>query len=723
MRGRLVYRALPVLLAWQSACQTPGSDPRTHSAAPARAAGALSATRKALLCAEQRRDSSAIGSEALSSRDVAVRRDAARALARIADARAAELLPLALTDEDPEVSTWGAYGLGYACRGREAKIVRALAARAASLPMASAPGTSKASLFSPIEAISDALGRCGGTEAEATLRAWLRGPPSRAEAAALALGRLVERSGRLEDASLVGLLDAADRAEALQNALYPFTRLAQLNGSTSERLLSLGLKLISNRAPGAEFAVRALGHTGDAGSAALGKLLGDATVSSALRAQAVRELATQGSAAQRPLWAAFDGTVSQGPSDAELLSDSYGAFSALLDALQPPALSAGVKLHALAQLTLGNGDSASLSRRKVHVRCTSAALIAGADYQNAHLLACDPALDSPARELAVLAVLGRGKLSGRRKQAYLQRASSPNAALREAALELLGPHAELAEAYRVLADALAAKELGVVASAARVLSGYPERAGRVLGADAHDAPKPDPSVVQALAPAYAAAGQRHSVEVQSLLLDAIGALQVLNMKDAVNGACSSDNPTLREHAERTLHLLGEQSRRCDQFVPGTGTGTGTAPDAVTERELLTLETETGNLTITLDPALAPMAVARVTALAKAGFYDGLSVHRVVPGFVAQFGDPRGDGYGGDDQAPLRCETSPLAFLTGGVGVALSGRDTGSSQLFVTLGRYPHLDGQYAWVGQAGPGWNQIAAGDRILHARVATVPR
>ncbi len=79
------------------------------------------------------------------------------------------------------------------------------------------------------------------------------------------------------------------------------------------------------------------------------------------------------------------------------------------------------------------------------------------------------------------------------------------------------------------------------------------------------------------------------------------------------------------------------------------------------------------------------------------------MHRVVPGFVAQFGDPGGDGYGGDDQPPLRCETAPIAFGRGAVGIALSGRDTGASQLFVTLGRYPHLDGEYAWLGRSRPG--------------------
>jgi len=208
--------------------------------------------------------------------------------------------------------------------------------------------------------------------------------------------------------------------------------------------------------------------------------------------------------------------------------------------------------------------------------------------------------------------------------------------------------------------------------------------------------------------------------VQSLLLDAIGALQILSFKESVNVACSSDNPTLREHAEKALHLLGEQARRCDLFSPGKDGGSSPVPS--TGRVLLSFDTDAGALTITLDSAFAPSAVARIVGLARAGFYDGVAIHRVVPGFVTQFGDPSGDGYGGDGKPALRCETSPQPFLRGSVGVALSGRDTGSSQLFVTLGRYPHLDGQYALIGQAGPGWDRVSAGDRIVHAVVSAVP-
>jgi cyclophilin family peptidyl-prolyl cis-trans isomerase len=701
-----------------TACHDNHPDSKPRGAPPTPSASAESAKLGSLMSAEQRRDSAAILPEALSSRDVHVRRGAARALARIADARAAELLLLAIADEDPEVNVWAAYGLGYACRGREPKTVRALVARSASLHSE----RSSQGLQSPIEAIADALGRCAGVEAEGTLRAWLRGPPARAEAAALALGRLATQAGKLDDSTLVTLLDAADRTpEPLRNALFPLTRLAALNSSSAERTRTLASAAIAARAPNIEFALRALGRTGEAGATALGALIAQRELSPSLRAQAVRELGAQGVAAQKPLWAAFDSVLETLPDDAALHGESYGLLAALLDALSPPILGSASKLAALAEFAVTEADPPTLKRRKVHVRCTAAALLSGSNYRNQRLLNCDPAQGGTAGELAVLRVLTREKLRGARKKAYLLRARSGDVRLREAAIERLAEHPEFDEAYAVLADALGAGADGVVASAAHLLSSYPERAAQSLdeGGDAHAAPKPDTSVIQALTAAYAKASAGHNVEVQSALLDAIGALQLLSLKERVNTACSSENPTLREHAQKALRLLGEQARRCDDWKPATAAPPALESTLVAARSVLSLETDAGPLTLELDPSFAPVAVARVLTLARSGFYDGVPVHRVVPGFVAQFGDPGGDGYGGDDHPPLRCETSPIPFLSGSVGVALSGRDTGSSQLFVTLGRYPHLDGQYAWIGVAGPGWDRAAAGDRILRVRVS----
>ena len=128
-------------------------------------------------------------------------------------------------------------------------------------------------------------------------------------------------------------------------------------------------------------------------------------------------------------------------------------------------------------------------------------------------------------------------------------------------------------------------------------------------------------------------------------------------------------------------------------------------------------TDAGELTVRFEPELAPIAATRFVELARAGFYKGIVVHRVVPGFVVQFGDPGGDGYGGGGKL-LRCETSPVPFGRLDVGIALAGRDTGSSQLFVTLARYPHLDGEYPRIGHAVGDWAAVAEGDVIRDARV-----
>ena len=100
----------------------------------------------------------------------------------------------------------------------------------------------------------------------------------------------------------------------------------------------------------------------------------------------------------------------------------------------------------------------------------------------------------------------------------------------------------------------------------------------------------------------------------------------------------------------------------------------------------------------LDCPEAPLTCLSFLQLAGQGFFDGLRFHRVVPDFVAQTGDPRGDGWGGPGFA-LRDEINRRRFGRGAVGMALSGPDTGGSQFFVALSPQPHLDGGYTIFGQ------------------------
>ena len=138
------------------------------------------------------------------------------------------------------------------------------------------------------------------------------------------------------------------------------------------------------------------------------------------------------------------------------------------------------------------------------------------------------------------------------------------------------------------------------------------------------------------------------------------------------------------------------------------TGGGTNPH-------VTLETDRGTLDIELLPAEAPLTVAVFLDLVARRYFDGTRWHRVVPNFVVQDGDPRGDGWGGPGFA-IRDEVNPVRYATGTVGMALSGPNTGGSQYFITHSPQPHLDGIYTIFGRVVGGTavlNAIGQGDRI----------
>jgi cyclophilin family peptidyl-prolyl cis-trans isomerase len=351
------------------------------------------------------------------------------------------------------------------------------------------------------------------------------------------------------------------------------------------------------------------------------------------------------------------------------------------------------------------------------LRCRAAAVLAGKASASAALLACDPSPLAEQREgsLARLKVLSRGPLDKERGARFQELARSRDRVVREAALELLMAHDEAQDVSAILAEALSAKEVGVRATAAKVLARYPSRAQAVAKNKDGTAPAPtDPRVVQALTEQLSEVGKTNNIELATLLLDAAVALELLGAKPALERACTSSNPTLRQHAERGFAALHERDHRCPAV-----TGNDELPTLPTTDLKVDFDTDVGPLELTLAGSQSPFAVARFAELARSGFYDGMLVHRVVPGFVVQFGDPDGDGFGAPpDRPPLRCQLGFDRFETGAVGVALAGRDTGSSQFFVTLRPTPHLAGEYSRVGQAGPGWEKLAAGDRILKARI-----
>jgi cyclophilin family peptidyl-prolyl cis-trans isomerase/HEAT repeat protein len=133
-----------------------------------------------------------------------------------------------------------------------------------------------------------------------------------------------------------------------------------------------------------------------------------------------------------------------------------------------------------------------------------------------------------------------------------------------------------------------------------------------------------------------------------------------------------------------------------------------------------VETRHGTIEIELDVVESPVTTASFVELARSGFFNGLKVHRLVPGFVIQTGDPRGDGEGGPGYT-IRDELSSTPYLRGTVGMALGGKETGGSQFFITLSPQPHLDAQYTAFGRVVRGdevLDLIEAGDVIERIRI-----
>jgi cyclophilin family peptidyl-prolyl cis-trans isomerase len=147
-------------------------------------------------------------------------------------------------------------------------------------------------------------------------------------------------------------------------------------------------------------------------------------------------------------------------------------------------------------------------------------------------------------------------------------------------------------------------------------------------------------------------------------------------------------------------------------------------------------TERGAFDVELFAADAPLTVENFVNLARAGFYDGTTFHRVIPGFMAQGGDPTGTGRGGpgyqfsDELSPARRHDA-----AGVLSMANAGPNTNGSQFFITFGPTPHLDGKHAVFGRVTSGMDVVNAlrerdpgrdpnpGDRIERIEITETPR
>ena len=253
-----------------------------------------------------------------------------------------------------------------------------------------------------------------------------------------------------------------------------------------------------------------------------------------------------------------------------------------------------------------------------------------------------------------------------------------------------------------LAACLEASDVVVRRTAARLIGELRPPAGEVALAAAYRAGLADPSYL-----ARAAA------------LRALAAYGLPAARETLHAALDDPDWAVRVVAVDLLADLAPGDRdyaRAIRPAPDADTDYA-APDLIAPpvSPHVYIETDRGTIQIELAVLDAPLTSDNFMRLARRGFFDELSFHRVVPNYVVQGGDPRHDGEGGPGYT-LRDELNELPYLRGTVGMALDWRDTGGSQFFITHSPQPHLDGRYTAFGRVVAGMEVVDAllpGDRI----------
>jgi cyclophilin family peptidyl-prolyl cis-trans isomerase/HEAT repeat protein len=231
--------------------------------------------------------------------------------------------------------------------------------------------------------------------------------------------------------------------------------------------------------------------------------------------------------------------------------------------------------------------------------------------------------------------------------------------------------------------------------------------------------------VEALTTAYRDAASDPSYLARAAIVDALARIGGPPALETLRAAVQDPDWAVRVRAAQ--HLATRD--------PSIDAGTAIRPaplrfpfEAYRSLELVTpsvsphvfIETDRGTIQLELAVNEAPLTADNFMRLARSGFYNGLLVHRVVPNYVVQTGDPRSDSEGGPGYT-VRDELSPLPFLRGTVGMALDWADTGGSQFFITRSPQPQLDARYTVFGKVIAGMevvDRLQRGDVIRLMRV-----
>jgi cyclophilin family peptidyl-prolyl cis-trans isomerase/HEAT repeat protein len=221
------------------------------------------------------------------------------------------------------------------------------------------------------------------------------------------------------------------------------------------------------------------------------------------------------------------------------------------------------------------------------------------------------------------------------------------------------------------------------------------------------------SAVPALVQSYRSHRDEPTYVARAAALAALDRLDRQAARPVLTEALADRDWAVRVRAAELLRAAGVAAATAQPLRPAT------APRAVDDpawqrivappyAPLAYIDTSKGVIEIALAITDAPITVHNFVTLARKGFFDGVRVHRVVPDFVVQDGDPRGDGEGGPGYT-IRDEINMRPYLRGTVGMALDWEDTGGSQFFIAHSPQPHLDGRYTVFGQVVNGMDVVDA--------------
>ncbi len=694
-RGRAAGPAALLAAVWGAACAHPPAVPLDVAAAGASSASTDFADIETL---EAMRD---LGGGALAgwlrAGDPAYRRRAALALGRIADESSFPALREALRDPDASVRAEAAFALGIAAdEGAAADLARAAASERD--PQAKADAL-------------EALGHVSGAGSLAVIAAGMADAhPAVREGALRGLLHLAGRKVQADDAAGVALTAALTAPEPALRFLALYTAGRVVLPATLRPPLAAALRSAppSDDAESTAMRLKALAAVirtagrpdpPDTDLFAAGLAHPDWRV----RVEAARGLATCGPEAADRLAAWLLTAADPSPHPVRAALDALASHAArprVMMAAQKhaPICEAAALLERAGQRAAALAcDAPSFRRKMLHAQ-----VLGSLPAVPAALLPVPPAagqtvappVSVPAR-LAELALL----------------AGDGDPRVRAAAVAALG-EIDLPAVGALAREALRDKDPAVVGAAADVL----RRA-------AEDYKRPDRQATAGLTAALPRLQSATAAESMIAILGALGAGGDPRAIPTVRWARGDPNWSVRRAARVALGALGDTAPPPAPRPPPPAAMPGDVESLRSGRRVsAVIVTARGEIEVALYAAEAPANVASFVFLATRGFYKGLTFHRVVPGFVIQGGDPRADGTGGPGY-DVRCEYSRRRFVRGSVGIALAGRDTGGSQIFVTHAPTPHLDGRFTVFGDVVRGQDAadaIVAGDTITDVIIKT---